>query len=183
MSENDSVRVGRWLFVLAIAVMLAPACGGGRKKYLDTVLSLVEQNDRIDAKIAKLPKTNAYKDPDYLEKIDSSIGSKQALLGQLEIMEPPFLMAGTHARLIQAMKNGIRFLQSEREKFTIAAEKMAKQYPMQNQIRGTEEDDIIRQYQSQTAAYQADMKEQLMKKQYERLYGEVKDELERASKF
>ena len=98
-------------------------------------------------------------------------------------MEPPFLMAGTHARLIQAMKNGIRFLQSEREKFTIAAAKMAKQYPMQNRIRGTEEDEIIRQYQSQTAAYQADMKEQLMKKQYKRLYDEVKDELERASRF
>ena len=183
MSGTDCIRAGKWFLILAIAAMLLSACGGGRKKYLDTVLSLVEQNDRIDSKVAKLPKTNAYKDPDYLEKSDSYIGSKQALLGQLEIMEPPFLMAGTHARLIQAMKNGIRFLQSEREKFTIAAEKMAKQYPMQNYIKGTEEDEIIRQYQSQTAAYQADMKEQLMKKQYERLYDEVKDELERASRF
>jgi hypothetical protein len=43
--------------------------------------------------------------------------------------------------------------------------------------------DIIREYHSQAAAYQADMKEQLMKQQYEKLYYEVKDELERAKKF
>lgn len=183
MSGTDRIRAGKWLLVLAMALALVPACGGGKKKYLDTVLPLVEQNDRIDAKVAKLPKVNAYKDPDYLQKIDGYIGSKQAILGQLEIMEPPLLIAGTHARLLQAMKNGIRYLQSEREKYAIAAAKMAKQFPMQSHIRGTEEDDIIRQYQSQTAAYQADMKEQLMKKQYERLYDQVKDELERASRF
>ena len=48
---------------------------------------------------------------------------------------------------------------------------------------GREEFEIIREYQSQTAAYQTSMKEQMMKKQYDKLYWEVKDELKRGAKF
>jgi hypothetical protein len=108
---------------------------------------------------------------------------KQAILNQMQLVEPPFMMATTHNKLLIAMSNGIRYLQSEREKFIIAAEKMANAPQKQGGVRGFDEDDIIRQYYSQTAAYQADVREQLMKQQYEKLYDEVKGELGRAEKF
>ncbi len=90
-------------------------------------------------------------------------------------------MGTTHNKLEIALNNGIRYLRSEREKFVIAAEKMRKTVP--KAPRGREEFEIIKEYQSQTAAYQANMKEQMMKKQYDRLYGDAKDELKRAAKF
>ena len=105
--------------------------------------------------------------------------SKQALLSQMESVEPPFMMSTTHPKLLQARKNGIRYLQSEREKFIIAAEKMKQ--ALAPKVR--DECEIIREYQSQTAAYHANIKEQLMKQQYRKLYDEVKGELERAAKF
>jgi hypothetical protein len=183
MFKITCVRAGKWLFILGIMAVTLSACGRGRKKYLDTIMPLVERNDMIDSQVAKLPRINAYKDPDYLTKLDGYIATKKALLNQMEAEEPPFLMATTHSRLLIAMKNGIRYLESEREKFTIAAQKMEQTAPLQGSIHGSMEEDIIKQYQSQTAAYQANMKEQLMKQQYEKLYGEVKDELERASKM
>jgi hypothetical protein len=167
------------LLMFLIFLLLLPSCGSGRKKYLAEVMPLVEQNDAIDARVAQLPRVNAFQDPDYLTKLDSYIASKQAILNHFETMQPPFLMATTHAKLVQAMKNGVRYLQSEREKFMIAREKMSKLPPAQD----SDEFDVIREYQSQTAAYQADMMEQLMKQQYEKLYGEVREELERAGKF
>jgi hypothetical protein len=142
-------------------------------------MPLVEQNDTIDVRAARLPRVNAFKHPDYLPKLDGYIASKQGLLNQMRAMEPPFLMATTHARLLQAMENGIRYLQSEREKFIVAAERIAQLPPSE----GTMEEDLIREYQSQSAAYLVDMREQLMKQQYEKLYDEVKGELERAKKF
>jgi hypothetical protein len=159
--------------------MLLPACGRGRKKYLQQVTSLIEQNDEIDAKFAGLPKVNPFADPNFLAKLDSYIASKNQLLNQVESMEAPFLLGTTHAKLVQAMKNGIRYFQSEREKFLIAAEKMS-QMPS---LDGRDEFKIIQEYQAQTAAYQASMREQMMKQAYERLYYDVKDELERAAKF
>jgi hypothetical protein len=132
----------------------------------------------VDVRVAELPKLNTFKDPDYLMKLDSYIAAKQAMLTRIEAVEPPFMLSATHAKLVQAMKNGIRYLQSEREKFVIAQENMPK-----TPTTGPAEDEVIREYYSQTAAYQADMKEQLMKQQYERLYEEVKDELERARKL
>jgi hypothetical protein len=155
-------------------------CGGKKKRYLEKVTMLVEQNDSVDARVAQLPKINAFQHPDYLPKLEGYISTKQKILRELEATEPPFLLATMHAKLIQAMKNGIRYLQSEREKFLIAAQQMAKNPPSSGEPL---EMDIIREYHSQAAAYQADMKEQLMKQQYEKLYYEVKDELERAKKF
>ncbi len=168
-------------FLLALALAL-PACGSGRKKYLAQITPLLEQNDSVDAQVAKLAKVNAFEDPDYLSKLDGYIASKQSLLNQMEAMEPPFLMATVHAKLVQAMKNGIRYLQSEREKFIIAEQKMS-QMPAPQPGPGSEEMEIIRQYDSQSAAYQATMREELMKQQYEKLYEEAKDELERAKRF
>jgi hypothetical protein len=164
------------LFGAAVVV----GCGNKRKNYLDRVTLLVEQNDSVDARVERLPKVNTFKDPDYLSKLDGCIAAKQTIQRELEALKPPFLLATLHAKLIQAMKNGIRYLQSEREKFLIASEKMAK-----NPVSPDEppEMEIIREYQSQSAAYQADMREQLMKQQYEKLYYEAIDELERAKKF
>lgn len=179
MRRQILARAGGWILVLTASALLATGCGSGRKKYLAQVMPLIEQNDAIDARVAQLPKVNAFKHPDYLPKLDGYIASKQDILNQLNAMEPPFLMATTHARLLQAMENGIRYLQSEREKFIVAAERMAQMPPSE----GTMEDELIREYQSQTSAYLVDMREQLMKQQYEKLYGEVKDELERAKKF
>ena len=135
----------------------------------------------VDAKVAKLPTTNTFKDPEYLEKVDAYIAQKQSLWGQMQLIEPPFMQATVHNKLLIAMNNGIRYLQSEREKFVIAAEKMRKTVP--KAPRGREEYEIIKEYQSQTASYQANIKEQMMKKQYDRLYWEAKDELERISKL
>jgi hypothetical protein len=182
MSRLFFAKHGKLLLVLLVSATLLPACGSGRKKYLAQIMPLVEQNDQIDAEVAKLPKVNAFEDPDYLRKLDGYIGSKQAILNRMEAMEPPFLMATVHAKLVQAMKDGIRYLQSEREKFTIAEQKMS-QMPAPSPGQGSEEMEIIRQYESQSAAYQANMREQLMKQQYEKLYDDVKDELERAKKF
>jgi len=182
MSRLFPVRPRNVALILLALAMALPACGSGRKKYLAQITPLLEQNDSVDAQVAKLPKVNAFEDPDYLRKLDSYIASKQSLLNQMEGMEPPFLMATVHAKLVQAMKNGIRYLQSEREKFSIAEQKMS-QMPTLSHGPGSEEAEIIRQYESQSAAYQADMKEQLMKQQYDRLYEEAKDELERAKKF
>ncbi|UCD59028.1 MAG: hypothetical protein JSV16_08005, partial [Candidatus Hydrogenedentota bacterium] len=95
-----------WIVVLAALAILLPACGRGRKKYLEQVTPLVEQNDMIDARFAELPKVNAYKNPDYLPRLDGYIASKQALLNQMEAVQPPFLMTTTHAKLVQSMKNG-----------------------------------------------------------------------------
>ncbi len=180
MTRFRFARSGMWIVGLVALSLLPSACGSGRKKYLQQVMPYVEKNDEIDSRVAKLPKVNAYKDPDYLQKLDSYITAKQTLLNQLQFVEPPFIMATTHNKLQIAMRNGIRYLQSEREKFLIAAEKMAKAPQPGASARGREEDDVIKQYYSQTAAYQADVKEQLMKQQYERLYEEVKDELRRA---
>jgi hypothetical protein len=168
------------MLAVILIVVFAFGCGSKRKKYLEQVMPLVEQNDSIDARVAQFPKVNAFEDPQYLSKLEGYIASKQAILKELESIEPPFLLATMHAKLIQAMKNGIRYLQSEHEKFMIAAQKMAENPPTTDE---PQEMEIIREYQSQTAAYQADMKEQLMKQQYEKLYWEVKDELERAKKF
>ncbi len=170
---------GRWMLVLTASALLVAGCGSGRKKYLAQVMPLIEQNDAIDVRVAQLPRVNAFKDPDYLTKLDSYIASKQNLRNQMKAMEPPFLMKTIHVRLLQAMENGIRYLQSEREKFMVAEERIAQMPPSE----GTMEDELIREYQSQTSAYLVDMREQLMKQQYEKLYGEVKDELERAKKF
>jgi hypothetical protein len=160
--------------------MLLAACGGPRRKYLEQVMPLVEKNDVVDSKVARLPKVNAFKYPDYLEKLDSYIAQKQALRAHMEIVEPPFLMATTHNRLLVAMNNGIRYLQAEREKFIVVAAKMQKMPAWQKGIHGSDEFDIIREYQSQTSAYQVDFREQMMKQQYEKLYGQVKTELARA---
>ncbi|MBI5116911.1 hypothetical protein HZA56_10600 [Candidatus Poribacteria bacterium] len=181
MKHPGIPHAAKWVILLLMALTLLPGCGHGRKKYLEQVVPIVEQNDAVDARFSQLPRINAFQDPNYLPTLDSCIGEKQGLLGRLEIMQPPFLMATTHAKLIQAMKNGIRYLQSEREKFVIAARKMAQMPPPVPQ--GSEEMEIVREYQSQTSAYQADMREQLMKQQYEKLYDEVRDELERAKKL
>lgn len=180
MHFPDVRRTVLGTLVVFLATILLVGCGGKKKRYLEQVTLLVERNDSIDARVAKLPKVNAFEDPDYLTKLDADIAQKQAILGELESMDPPFLLATTHAKLVQAMKNGIRYLQSEREKFVIAAQKMSKNPPRPDE---PPEMEIIREYQSQTAAYQANMKEQLMKQQYEKLYWEAKDELERAKKF
>jgi hypothetical protein len=170
-----------WIACVVAAAILLCACGGGTKGYLKQVVPLVENNDAIDSRVAKLPKINAFKDPDYLEKLDGYIAQKQAIRAQIDTIEPPFMMATTHNQLLVAMNNGIRYLQSEREKFVIAARNMESAGAQA--LRGTDEFEIIREYQSQTAAYTADVREQLMKQQYERLYYDVKDELERAGKF
>lgn len=180
MVRLGSYRLRRWIVVLAALAMLSPACGSKRKRYLGQIMPLIEMNDAVDAKVAKLPKINAYKDPNYLQKLDSYIAQKQVLLSEMEAVEPPFLMSSTHPKLLQAMQNGIRYLQSEREKFMIAARKMQQTPPSQHRY---DELGIIKEYQSQTSAYQANMREQLMKQQYERLYYDVKDALERAQKF
>lgn len=168
----------RWIFFLMVLALMLSSCGSQRKKYLSQVTPIVEQNDMLDARVAELPKVNAFKDSDYLMKLDSYIAAKKAMLTRIEALEPPFMLSATHTKLIQAMNNGIRYLQSEREKFVIAQEQMSK-----TPTSGRTEDEIIQEYYSQTAAYQADMKEQLMKQQYERLYEEVKDELERARRL
>ncbi len=168
------------LLIAAFAAASAAGCSGAKKKYLAQVTVLLEQNDAIDARVAQLPKVNAFKDPEYRNKLDGYIASKQNILRQLEAMEPPLLISTTHAKLVQAMKNGIRYLQSEREKFDIAAKKMAENPPREGE---PQEMEIIREYQSQSAAYQASMREQLMKQQYQNLYFEAKDEFEQAKKF
>ena len=147
--------------VVLCAALLLPGCGGKKKRYFEQVSVLIEQNDAIDARAAQLPKINAFKDPDYQPKLEGYIASKQNILRQLETLEPPFMISTTHAKLIQAMKNGIRYLQSEREKFLIAAQRMAESPKKPGE---PQEMEIIREYQSQAAAYQADMKEQLMEK-------------------
>jgi hypothetical protein len=181
MHQPRVFLIGRWIaFVVAVSILVS-ACGGKRKRYFEQVTILIETNDKIDAKVAKLPKINAFRDPDYLEKLDSYIVQKENIRGTLQTLEPPFMLASTHNKLLIAMNNGIRYLYSEREKFIIADEKMKRTVP--KAPRGREEYEIIKEYQSQTAAYQADAREQLMKKQYDRLYWEAKDELERAKKF
>jgi hypothetical protein len=181
MSRANVLRIGKWVACAVAVSVLISACGGKRKRFFEQVTILVETNDKIDAKVAKLPKINAFKDPDYLQKLDSYIVQKETIRGTMEALEPPFMLASTHNKLLIAMNNGIRYLYSEREKFIIAEEKMKRTVP--KAPRGREEFEIIKEYQSQTAAYQARPKEQLMKKQYERLYWEAKDELERAKKF
>ena len=161
--------------------VLFSACGGKRKRYFENMARLVEMNDLVDSRVAKLPRTNAFKYPDYLPKLDGCISQKETIRGEMQIMEPPFLVSPTHEKMLVAMNNGIRYLKSEREKFMIAAEQMEKTAPRTH--RGRDEFEIIREYQSQAASYQANMKEQLMKQQYERLYWDAKDELERAEKF
>lgn len=172
------LRLIAGMFLILIAALMLLGCGA-KKRYLEQVNMLVEQNDSIDTRVSKLPKVNAFKDPEYFPKLESCISSKQRILSELEAIKPPFLLATMHAKLIQAMKNGIRYLQSEREKFLIAAKQMEQNPPSPDE---QPEMEVIREYQSQAAAYQADMKEQLMKQQYEKLYYEVKDELERANK-
>jgi hypothetical protein len=181
MSRRNLFRVGKWIACVAALSVLISACGGKRKRYFEQITILIEMNDKVDAKVAKLPKTNAFKDPDYLEKLDSYIVQKENIRGKIEVLEPPFMLASTHEKLRVAMNNGIRYLYSEREKFIIAEEKMKRTVP--KAPRGREEFEIIKEYQSQTASYQADLKEQMMKRQYDRLYWDAKDELERAKKF
>ncbi|RJP17228.1 MAG: hypothetical protein C4520_17145 [Candidatus Abyssobacteria bacterium SURF_5] len=180
MKAAFSVTSLKIALVLLITATLVSACGRQKKRYFAQVTPLLEQNEAVDGRVAKLPKINAFKDPDFLTKLDGYVSSKQKILTELETIKPPFLLSTTHAKLLQAMENGIRYLQSEREKFLIAAEKMS-----QNPASSGEpiEMEIIREYQAQSAAYQADMKEQLMKQQYQKLYYEAKDELERAKKF
>lgn len=183
MIRSHFRRIAKWMVCLAVVSMAFAASGCSNRKYLDQVMPLVEKNDQVDARAAKLPKVNAFKDKIFLTKIDGYIATKQAIYAQLELMEPPFMMATTHNRLLVAMRNGIRYLQSEREKFIIAAEKIKTVPPAGKMVQGSEEMQVIREYYSQTAAYQVNMREQMMKQQYEKLYYEVKDELERASKF
>jgi hypothetical protein len=181
MSRALLFRVETWIIYIAAVSMLIPACGGKRKKYFEEVTILIEMNDKVDANVAKLPRINAFKDPDYLEKLDRYIVQKENIRGKMEVLEPPFMLESTHKKLLVAMNNGIRYLYSEREKFLIAEEKMKKTVPKAPRER--EEFEIIREYQSQTAAFEANAREQLMKRQYDRLYWDAKDELERAKKF
>lgn len=184
MIRSHFRRTAKWMVCLAAVSMALAASGCSNRKYLDHVMPLVEKNDQVDARAAKLPKVNPFKHPDYLTKLDGYIATKQAIYAQLELIKPPFMMATTHNRLLVAMRNGIRYLQSEREKFVIAAEKIRTTPPaIDKWTQGSDEMEIIREYYSQTAAYQVNMKEQMMKQQYEKLYYEVKDELERASRF
>ena len=181
MSRVNIFRIGRWIACAAAVLVLISACGGKRKRYFEQVTILVETNDNVDVQVAKLPTINAFKYPDYLQKLDGYIVQKENIRGKMHALEPPFLVASTHNKLLIAMNNGIRYLYSEREKFIIAEEKMKRTVP--KAPRGREEFEIIKEYQSQTAAFQASAREQLMKKQYDRLYWEAKDELERAKKF
>ena len=162
MTRFGFTRVGRFVIALAALAMLLNACGG-RKKYFDQIMLYVEKNDEVDSRVAKLPKVNAYKYPDYLRKLDSYITAKQTLLNQMQLVEPPFLLSSTHNKLLIAMRNGIRYLQSEREKFVIAAEKIETVPEWQGSPQGREEYDVIKQYYSQTSAYQADVREQMRK--------------------
>lgn len=179
MNRTSFMATGKCVACFVALSMLLSACGA-KRKYFEEVMMHVERNDQIDARVAKLPKMNAFKDPDYLRKLDGYIEQKEMIRAQVLIMEPPFLMKATHNKLEIALNNGIRYLYSEREKFVIAAEKIKRTTP---KTPGREEFEIIREYQSQTAAYQTSMKEQMMKKQYDKLYWEVKDELKRGAKF
>ncbi len=181
MFRSGLARTGKWIVFLGALSILLSSCGGKRKKYFEQVMPLVEMNDAIDARVARLPKMNVYKDPNYLQKLEGYIAQKEAIRGQMETMEPPFLVASTHSKLLVAMNNGIRYLRSERKKFLVAGQNMQKTVP--RAMGDREEFEIIREYQSQAAGYQVSMKEQMMKKQYERLYYEAKDELERAGKI
>jgi hypothetical protein len=180
MNRTSPAPFAKWIVCLVALSLPLSGCGA-KERYLEQTMALIERNDQVDAKVAQLPKINAFKDPGYLRKLDGYITQKEMIRGQVLALEPPFLMKTTHNKLEIALNNGIRYLRSEREKFAIAAEKMRKTVP--KAPRGREEYEIIKEYQSQTAAYQVDMKEQMMKKQYERLYWDVKDELERAAKF
>ena len=182
MNRFAFARVATFVIALATLAMLLNSCGG-RKRYFDQMTSYVEKNDEIDSRVAKLPRVNAYKHPDYLQKLDSYIAAKQTILSQMQLVEPPFLLSSTHNKLLIAMRNGIRYLQSERQKFIIAAEKIKTVPEWQGSAQGREEYDVIKEYYSQSSAYQADFREEMMKQQYEKLYEEAKDELARARKF
>jgi hypothetical protein len=183
MTRFHLPRAGRWALMLIVLALLMGGCAGKRRRYVEQIMVYVEKNDEIDSRVAQLPKVNAYKDPDYLQKLDSYIKGKQVLMTQMESVEPPFLMSTTHNKLLIAMRNGIRYLQSERQKFLTAAKKMATMPKKRGSSQGREEFEIINEYYSQTSAYQADFREEMMKQQYERLYEQAKEELRRAQRI
>ncbi len=44
-----------WIACVVAVALLLCACGGGTKGYLKQVMPLVERNDAIDSRVAKLP--------------------------------------------------------------------------------------------------------------------------------
>ena len=99
---------------------------------------------------------------------------------EVDAVEPPFARATLHNKLSITLNNSLRYLRALEAQYQIAAAR-AEQLEINDDLAGEEYgremNELLRGIVTGQAAYQVDPREILMKRQYERLYAEVRAEL------
>ncbi len=160
----------------ALLCVLA-ACGGAE---FDTwARDVCARNDAIDEEAREiLPKSNIAADDYFLEKITMLLNRKQELKSEVDNYQPPFSRAPLQNKLSISLNNSIRYLRVLQEQYTIAKESIEALHT-EDGVRDDpfDADNVIRELVSDKAAYRVDPREVLMKRQYEKLYAEVRAQL------
>jgi len=175
--------VGRRSFLLSAAFAIALAgCGGAR--FDEQARDICLRNDAIDAEAAQiLPQRDIVKDLDYPEKIQHLVQQKQALKNEIDGLEAPMSRSTLQSQLSVALNNSMRYLRALEKQWSIAREDLDKMgAPDQNALGsrpGLAEaaDDALVGAMSELAAARTDPREVMMKRQYERMYTEVRAKL------
>lgn len=165
-------RRGTGVLLIALA-----ACGGTE---FDTwARDVCARNDAVDqAARATLPRTDIADDPGYPEKIQGLLAQKQALKQEVDAYEPPFTRAPLQNKLSISLNNSMRYLRALEDQYHIAVARLAELESAGGLPPDPyDPDNVIRSLVSQQAVYQVDPREVLMKRQYEKLYTEVRVEL------
>lgn len=166
---------------LVVLVLLPAGCGGAA--FDSWAIDVCERNDALDREAEQtLPKTDITDDMNYLEKVQSLVERKLALKAEVDAYDVSFTRSALRNKLSISLNNSIRYLRTREAQYTIAQQhlealKADEELPADMQGLPGQANDIMRSLVTSQAAYQVDPKEVLMKRQYEKLYSEVRVQL------
>lgn len=168
---------GRRYGIALLLLLSGTACGAN--EFQAWARDVCVRNDQVDREVtATLPRTNIAADAAYLEKVQDFIARKQALKTEVTAYQPPITHAALHNKLSITLNNSIRYLRALEGQYTIATEAVERMGLAEEIERHPSEiNTVMREVVSDTAAFRVDPREVLMRRQYEKLYAEVRAEL------
>ena len=167
----------RWLFVGC--TMLLAGCGdAGFDAWAQNICA---QNDAIDQDMATtLPRKDILLDINYPEKLRALIDRKQALKAAVDEYQAPITRNALRNKLSVALNNSLRYLRALESQYQIAKEhyeEIGGDETLAGETGLSDMQSTMRDLTVSRAAYQVDPREVMMKRQYEKLYTEVRAEL------
>lgn len=162
-----------------MACVLLVAAGCGAADFDTWARDVCARNDAIDEDVRTiLPKTNIAADSMYRENVQMLLARKTALKAEVDEYQAPFTRAPLQNKLSIALNNSIRFLRALEAQYDIARKDLARLEAEGGPATDPYDvDNVIRELVSEKAVARVDPREMLMKRQYEKLYAEVRAEL------